>query len=151
MIKGFFDPATPRPTPKVRVALLLPDIGRRSHFVDFQIDTGTDESILHPTDAVQIGLDLSQLLTAQPSWGSSHELIGIGGRMISYRVRAAYLFQHESRTQRVDGLIHIARWTPESSALPSLLGWDVLRYFRLMMHWSTRVITLHEHDSELFG
>jgi len=39
--------------------------------------------------------------------------------------------------------IEVAPLRPETESLPSLLGWDVLREFRLALDWDRREVTLN--------
>jgi len=55
--------------------------GGQQGFIDFRVDTGADESILHPVDALRLGFKIADLVRAQPTWGAPKELIGIGGRV----------------------------------------------------------------------
>jgi hypothetical protein len=152
VIRGFFDAEARRPTPRVRAVLLLPDVGARFGSIDFQIDTGADESVLHPADALRLGLRIDDLVRAYTNWGEPSELAGIAGRTLSYHVTARYVFQPDRRPhpQQVSSRIHIAKWMPENDVLPSLLGWDVLQHFRFSMDWASCSIARYDQaDPEL--
>jgi hypothetical protein len=42
----------------------------------------------------------------------------------------------------MEGEIDIAELRPDNQMLPSILGWDVLQYFRLVVDWPSRQVTL---------
>jgi len=56
---------------------------------------------------------------------------------------AFYLFEHEDgRRQIIDDEIHLAQPTDYNRRFPSLLGWDILKYFRLTIDGRTGEVTL---------
>ena len=144
MIAGFFDPrfiqsGFARPVPMVRAALYLPKITPGPVAVHFLLDSGADDTILHPQDAlVRVGINRAVLASPQ-SWPQVKPYSGIGGSSDHYPWPAEYEFRHEDgRLQRVSGEILIARPTQANQSLESLLGWDVLQHFRISLDWPKR-------------
>ena len=134
-IHGRFSATSRWSVPWVRVYLLLPGISTRWRPVGFLLDTGCAESILHPTDAARrIGSPEDRL--QQPSlWLDVSVSMGVGGLATTFRVPAQYGFLDEAgRVEVVEGQIRIAELTSTSQSLPSLLGWDVLREFELLIN-----------------
>jgi hypothetical protein len=68
---------------------------------------------------------------------------GVGGTNLYFREPAYYLHRHDDgRWQPMEGEIDIAELRPDNQMLPSILGWDVLQYFRLVVDWPSRQVTL---------
>ncbi len=68
---------------------------------------------------------------------------GVGGTHLYFRERAYYLFQHDDgHWQPLPGEIDIAQSQPHNQTLVSILGWDVLQHFRVVVDWPARQITL---------
>ena len=133
-IHGRFSPASGWPVPWLRVLLFLPGISPRWRPVTFLLDTGCAESILHPTDAAhRIGIPEDRL--RQPAlWPDVSVGMGVGG-LATFRVPAQDGVLDESgRIELVEGQIRIAELTSASQSLPSLLGWDVLRDFEILIN-----------------
>jgi hypothetical protein len=143
LIAGFFEPTFPDPLPLVRVGLYLPGITSRWVNVDFLLDTGADGTALHPRDAIfRVGLDPAILDTPE-QWVSPQSGGGVGGSSDYYPHPAHYALRHDDgRVQVIRGEIWIARPTPDNSTLESLLGWDILRQFRVSLDWANRRIAL---------
>ncbi len=54
-----------------------------------------------------------------------------------------YAFLHDDGHWDVhEGEIAVAQLRPDNQGLPSLLGWDVLRHFRITAEWTSRRISL---------
>ena len=143
MIAGYFHPRFANPLPMVRVGLFLPRITSDWVLVDFLLDTGADTTALHPPDAIfRAGIDRAAL--HQPGrWPNRGSAGGVGGSSEYYRHPAFYAFQHEDEhVQTVRANLWIARPSPANDSLESLLGWDILRHFRLELDWARRRIAL---------
>ena len=143
MIAGYFHPSFAHPLPMVQVGLFLPGITLDWVLVDFLLDTGADTTALHPPDAIfRVGIDRAAL--HQPSlWPNRRAASGVGGSSEYYRHPAHYAFRHaDGRVQTVRTDLWIARPGPANDSLESLLGWDVLRHFRLEFDWARRRIVL---------
>ena len=120
--------------PLIRVAVALDN---HAGDVRFLIDTGTDATVLHPTDAYSIlGDDLHRIdFDHDPRRTPG---LGVGGA-VDRVVRDATLTlrSEDRRFYPIDMPILIARPAPTEPGehgnwrLPSLLGRDFLRHFRL--------------------
>jgi hypothetical protein len=51
--------------------------------------------------------------------------------------------QDQQRWERLQQDIRIAPLLPQTQRLPSLLGWDVLRHFRLVLDHSAGSVEVH--------
>ncbi len=147
MIQGFFDPALAargQPWPRVRAAVVLPGLAAKPMAGSFVLDTGAMRSCLHPVDAIYVGLTRGQLMTPQ-LWPRKVSSQGVGGSMEYFEAQAelAFLDGASSALIAVQTDIEVAPLRPETESLPSLLGWDVLREFRLALDWDRREVTLN--------
>ena len=62
---------------------------------------------------------------------------------MSYLHPALYVFAHDDgHIQSLHGDIHVAQPTLTNHDLPSLLGWDILRYFRIELDYVGLSVTL---------
>jgi hypothetical protein len=111
--------------------------------VSFLLDTGCAESILHPTDATRrIGIPEDRL-QERALWPDVSMSVGVGGPATSFRVPARYGFLDEAgRLEVYEGQIRVAELTPTSQTLPSLLGWDVLTEFEVLLNRRTGRVRL---------
>jgi hypothetical protein len=81
-----------------------------------------------------LGIPIQDLDSAR--WNDAVTSAGIGGRLAYRAIPARYAFFDEDRSLPAVFIdpaaeAQLAAYTPESAVLPSLLGWDVLRHFRL--------------------
>ena len=139
MISGLFESRHGFPVVGVRMS-----IGGASerHLVPFLIDTGSSTTVVHARDAFH-RLRLRKADLDPRTWPEDEIRAsgGIGGGA-SYRVlSASYQFAHE------DGTVETIAGTVElggigSEGLPSLLGWDVLRHFRLDLNARRGTVSL---------
>ncbi len=132
MIKGLFDPANRGPYPWVGAALYLPGYTQQWVVINFLIDTGAAGTCLHPNDAItRVGISQGALALPQ-QWPIVVPRGGIGGKSDYYTVEAHYAFLHSdtNQFQVIHGTIDIAAITSANQSLPSLLGWDILQYFK---------------------
>ena len=120
--------------PLIRVTVALND---RADDARFLIDTGADATVLHPTDAHSIlGADLYTIDFDHDPHHTTGE--GVGGTVDRVVRDATLTLQSEDgRLHSIEMPILIARPTPTEPGehgnwrLPSLLGRDFLRHFRL--------------------
>ena len=127
----------------VRVTLVLPDTLTATVDVDFLIDTGATITAVHPRDAVlRLGIDPVRLASPH-RWATTETVRRMGDTAAQYRVRAEYRFlDDELGPQMIRGEVRIAQLRAGTETLPSLLGWDILQDFELVMNWPDRVVTL---------
>lgn len=138
MITGYFDPDSAHPRPSVELDLQIPATDAGVRGVTFLIDTGADYTVLSPTDAINLRVELGVDLLSLPP---GVMLGGIGGEIATRRIQAAifiggYIWQGE---------ILLAESPPgRFIEMPSILGWDVMRYLTLFMDYATRRVLLLE-------
>jgi hypothetical protein len=146
VISGYFHPRSPRwPQPSVDVAVRLPGIQDEYRSISFLIDTGAALTLLHPRDALgRLGFTREQLETPQ-SW-PRQGTYGLGGATTNYVVPAWYRFRLDTDDEiEVRLRILVAQRTEGNRTYPSLLGWDLLRHFRLTTDWPRMVVLRPEH------
>lgn len=143
MIRGEFDPADPYPKPWVRVFVYLEGISQQWEQIRLLIDTGSAATCLHPADALAVGVPRRSLLRRQ-SWPDDPVMVrGVGGTMEYYSTRASFgCTTVDGNLHVVDRNILIAKATPTNTALPSLLGWDILRDFHIAVQYDTGLVSL---------
>jgi len=92
------------------------------------VDTGASLSVLHPGDALRLGVDPAQIADDPRSEFAS----GVGG---STRVVITTMLldfaEDVARERPYRHPMGIAGPTPSNATLPSILGMDFLRHFRL--------------------
>jgi len=127
-IRGQFRTGSP-PYPTLTGVVLIPRLGK-VRLTEFLVDTGADSTTLHPLDARQMGIRFHQHFAGVPmgaTWG-------IGGSSGYWEETAEVQFLHDDLTNW-DTLtlpIHIAQPTRDNSTFPSLLGRDVLQWYRVI-------------------
>lgn len=124
IIKGSFDPETGRPYCQ---GLLFIPVFNKSSLIDFIVDTGSDVTTLNPGDGLKMKIDYRKLDYSEPciAVGSSHNACLVQAVL-------GFLSDDGSLLGYIVGL-HITPKLKGSEQLPSLLGTDVLRKWRL--HW----------------
>jgi hypothetical protein len=108
------------------------------------LDSGASTTCLHPQDAVlRLQIDPARLASPR-DWPDQRSHTGIGGASTYYRHPIRYAFLHDDGQWRElpTGEISIAQLKADNQALPSLLGWDVLQNFVVVLDWPNRRITL---------
>ena len=120
MTAGYFD-AEGQPYLKVRVVLL--DLGITGE-VDFLVDTGSDVTILHPSDAGNLDCPFDELVNpvTVASAGGPHTYYDEPALISFYDGEARHDF-------RID--IAVAKPHPLVNGLDSLLGRDILNRLRM--------------------
>lgn len=143
MIQGHFVASPTAPVPIVRASLFLPPFTTEWVSIDFLLDTGAANTSLHPLDAIfRVGIAASSLLHPQ-SWSNSVARGGIGGGATYFPHPARYAFHHDDGNwQYIDGEILIAQLTLGNTALPSLLGRDIMSRFAVSVDWQASTVTL---------
>jgi hypothetical protein len=133
---------SPKP-PVIQVSLHLPGLTPGFVTLDFLVDTGSTHTCVHPEDAKgRLGISDS-MLSSSLLWPSLRGSHGVGGTAMSYVHPAVYGFRHDDgRFQQFHDEVHIAAPTRANERFPSLLGWDILRYFRLELDYIEQRVTL---------
>jgi hypothetical protein len=105
--------------------------------VDFMVDTGAGATLLHPNDSLNaVGIQRARL-TDPSRWAGSVAYTGVGGNVAYFVTPVRYQFQHDDgRSQYIDGTINVAPLLPDNRQLPSVLGWDVLSHFEVVLNWT---------------
>ena len=122
IVKGSFDPTYGRPY--VQGLLLIPRWRKLSR-IDFLVDTGSDVTTLSPSDGSRMGVDYGSLAYRATflSAGSSHK---------AAVERAMVVFASEDGTLPVYLVrLSITPYSLKMEQLPSLLGADILRRWRI--------------------
>ena len=103
----------------------LPELGLAAP-IPFLADTGATGTVIHPKDAISLGVDFSKL-----KYDASSR--GVGGFARATRQDARILFQDEATQEWYEYRLPVTIAEPSeyNRDYPSLLGRDVLRY------WST--------------
>ena len=138
MITGFFDAESGFPTIWVRVSVPGAGEGR----VPFLIDTGSSTTVVHARDAARY-LRIPEDVLHPRSWPIEQVRAagGVGGMTFYRLMDASYAFRHDDGTDEVvEGVVELGG--PDTAQLPSLLGWDVLRRFRLDLNASRERVAL---------
>lgn len=143
MITGGFGLGFVRPRPTIQMAVHLPGITDGFVILDFLVDSGSTDSCLHPQDAKgRLGVS-DAMLSSSLLWPSIQSSRGVGGAAMSYVHPAIYGFRHDHGwLQQIREDIHIAVPTLANATFPSLLGWDVLRFFRIELDYVGLKVTL---------
>lgn len=120
--------------PYVDVELFIE--GASSGFdIRFLIDTGADDTILHPRDIQRP--DAPPLTLPFGDHPEGRQIGGVGGGSYIIPVSARLLFQTDSGDGRLWQVarVWVAQPTDANRRLPSLLGRDLLQHFRLTVDY----------------
>ena len=111
--------------------------------IEFLVDTGADSTILGPVDVLFLDLDIGALPAGPRS-------VGVGGRIATARVDATLVFSNRSVPIVLRVLSPRSRRQQQAVLrLPSLLGWDVLRHYALILEERTgRVLLLEPNEAD---
>ncbi|MGB9717821.1 MAG: hypothetical protein ACPL4E_05200 [Thermoproteota archaeon] len=135
-IKGFLERKFDPPAPFVKAILVSEELNL-SKLVDFHIDTGASASIILDKDLRYLKLDVTKLRRAERNVG------GIGGMIETYIIKDANLMFRvddgslcKEQIKMLVGRHDLMSLDAESKKLimvmPSLLGRDVLRRYKLI-------------------
>jgi hypothetical protein len=140
MIRGYFAAAGATRRPYIELRFYLPALQKTFH-AQFLVDTGADRTVLAPRDAEKLDIDLSRFRPGLPS-------VGVGGRIATRSTEAIFVLGSTGR------LLDLALLEPAAdgdaiSALPSILGRDILSRFALLIEDRTdRVLLLEPHEAD---
>lgn len=122
MLRGRFGDTSGRPYIEGR--LILPNLNIRGD-ISFLVDTGSDETRLHPIDGVRLNIDYGQL-------SGDAESIGTSGLSHDFIEPAVVIFSEPKRFLYVYNItLRIAPYDVEIIDLPSLLGRNILDRWRM--------------------
>jgi hypothetical protein len=110
----------------------------------FLVDTGADASAIYPRDAQRLGLSHDLVFDDSDIVVS----VGVGGRVEEYIEAGIVMLQHDDGS--VDRLLvpmHFAKPSPANAEYPSLLGRDVLSFYRLVFEERVGLVTLENPAS----
>lgn len=134
IIRGFLDRSFSPPAPAVRAFISIERLGVEG-YVKLLIDTGASSTALLDRDRELLGIDLNRIERAPERIG------GIGGLVDTYLARdseVSFRTQEGEYAETIDVLVlrHDLGEMPEYVArrivaMPSLLGRDVMRKFKL--------------------
>lgn len=143
MISGHFGLNFVLPMPVIRAYVLLPGLTTDYAPIDFLLDTGSTHTCVHPHDAkMRLQIDPSRLADPR-QWPRLLSTTGIGGTAVGYAWPAVYQFVHDDGSVRqIRPQIEIARPNATNATLPSLLGMNILRQFRVFVDYVGLQVTL---------
>ena len=122
MLRGRFGDTSGRPYIEGRV--ILPNLNIIGD-ISFLVDTGSDETRLHPSDGVRLKIDYGQL-------SGDAESIGTSGLTYDFIEPAVVVFSEPKRFLYVYNItLRIASYDIEILDLPSLLGRNILDQWRM--------------------
>lgn len=126
--------------PFVRGIVRFPRLGliRR---VDFLVDTGCGVTTILPRDSSAMGLDFDMLR-------ESGVAVGIGGTQIEYNEEAEISFFHGVNLVTYLKEIDISPVTGYNTRLPSLLGMDVIRHWRMTCDVRNGEVEFDIHEAD---
>ena len=126
MIRGFFDGNSPYVEPAVQFDAL----GETAQ-IPFLLDTGAIVSVLSPRDTLKLRIDITQLAGLPVERN-----LGFGGEAHYVVLETRLSFRDTVQDAPPFVLtfpIRIAIPTPDNLPLPSILGMDFIRHFRLTL------------------
>ena len=122
MIAGWFDPANG--SPYVKGTVHFPRL-RLFAEETFLVDTGSTTTTINPVETFRIPIDLSRLELGK-------QIYGVAGGYTELQEEGILIFR-DSGLDRIYSLsIGVMPPTPASIRVPSLLGQDILRYWRMV-------------------
>lgn len=125
--------------PFVESAVWLPRLNASGR-VRFLVDTGCTVTTLHPQDSKDLGLDFSMLQQGGIA-------LGIGGSQAEYSENAEVSFLHNAQIVTYRITISIAPPLDHNRWLPSLLGMDIIRHWRMVCDVQNEELAFEVHDA----
>ena len=110
--------------------------------VPFLVDTGATSTCIHPNDAVGL-LKIPPARLDPANWdnGRIREAFGISG-VVRFLETEAYFGFFDDRPAPImlHSTVRIAELRPDNQYVPSLLGWDLLQHFRMILDGKARTL-----------
>jgi hypothetical protein len=130
VIRGYFD-LDGAPYVRVDVAVRIPSVNPDPVTIPFVIDTGAAFTCIHALDAMRWA-DVSPADLEPATWPADQvqRARGVGG-LVSYRLLDAEFGFADEDGASITVRGRIAVGAAASGAMSALLGWDILRFFRL--------------------
>ncbi|MCY3920177.1 MAG: hypothetical protein OXG38_10300 [Chloroflexi bacterium] len=147
-IPGYLDPV-PIPgvpaRPHVDVELLMQATSVIAT-IPFLIDTGADDTVLQPFDLTWP--EASPIASTFDDHPERRRIEGIGGSVYIVPVSVRLFFRIEDGPDRLwyDCRVWVAEPTDADLAMPSLLGRDLLQFFRLTLDYEAALPVLLERS-----
>lgn len=138
MIPGFFAPQI-LPQPLIRLAVIVAEFpAAPAALVPFVIDTGAALTTIHAMDAIRFfGATPAELDSS--TWTNARPMGGIGGDIQCKPSAAQFGFkQFDGSLLVIDDEVLIGDM--KSASTPSLLGWNLLKYFKLTVDGADSVV-----------
>ena len=123
MILGSFDKEWGRPW--VQGRLFLPSLHLIGD-IDFLVDSGSDATTLHPKDGLPMELEYSELSVGTVPYD------GFGGTQFPSQELAIMMFVDGRLLRYYEIPISIPRPEDHNRGLPSVLGQDILKHWRMV-------------------
>jgi hypothetical protein len=107
--------------------------------VAFLVDTGADTTVIYPRDAERLRLSHEQVFADSNVVFS----VGIGGGVEEYLEGGFAMIQHDDgKWDQMLAPLHFAVPSAAYALIPSLLGRDVLSYYKLVFDQRAGLVTL---------
>jgi hypothetical protein len=133
VIRGYIDAGRPY----VSCLLFIPRLSAGGQ-IDFLVDTGSDRTVIHPGDAARLGIEEEAFAGLAQTTA-----VGVGGTALEYFEAAFILLRHQD--DRIDNILvrlSFAVPTPDNALYPSVLGRDLISYYRLVFEQRAGLVTL---------
>jgi hypothetical protein len=138
MISG----AVVRGRPMVFALLSLPRL-RLLRRISVLIDTGADSSVIHPADGRLLGIRYIRDFASSPE----HQTIGVGGEAREFIEPCVVFLEHgDGVLDEIPIAIGVAVPTQRNENLPSLLGEDILRFYRFTYQPNIGLVSLQRPE-----
>ena len=161
MIHGAFDRMSGN-RPQVLAELRIDALGVGWTRIRALIDTGAVYSAVHADTAFStLRIDRAELLPENWPESEKTQLGGVGGNLNYRRLPATWRFTHhnsdaeDSKVAEFKAEVHLGEHrdgsggagASETNGLETMLGWDVLRYFRLTLDHDAGDVMLEPRPS----
>jgi hypothetical protein len=121
----------------VLAQISVPRLGRVEYIL-FLIDTGADITVIQPPDLIKLGIDAQRDLPRPTA-----HISGIsGGSTLSVEPCVLQFIHTDGVINRLEIPLHFAEPIAVNAESESLLGWDVLRDYRLTLENQSGLVAL---------